>query len=344
MDYNYCFSSWKPQPHMADELELMRVHSFHGSVFEVGCNDGTFLKVLRDGGFPVLAGVEPNAFAREAATSAGLTIYGGLLGSEVCRQAVSERGQFEFVVARQVLEHITDLHGFFASARRLLRTDGMLLLELPNFEIALKAGDCSALWEEHVNYFSEPVLHRLLCRMGFEPIEARRYNFSGGGVAVLARQVEAQTEDAVSPALLDTALGFTREVESQGEALRASLASWKASGGRVVLYGTGCRACTLVNGLALSQHIDFAVDDQVERQGKYMPGSRLLVRSPRSLGESRDPTLCLLAVNQENDDKVKQRASGFGEAELAFLSPLAPNDFWGELGKLPRPPVLAGSR
>ncbi|HLY65058.1 MAG TPA: methyltransferase domain-containing protein, partial [Chloroflexota bacterium] len=200
LDYNYCFSSWKPQPHMLDELDLMRANSAHGSVFEVGCNDGTFLKLLRDEGFPVVSGVEPNPFARAAAEDHGLTVFGGLLGPDVCREAVAQVGAFEFVVARQVLEHITDLHGYFASARQLLRPDGMLMLELPDFEIALRAGDCSALWEEHVNYFTEPMLRGLLRRMGFELLELRRYNFSGGGMTVLARQVAAPLEDSIQPA------------------------------------------------------------------------------------------------------------------------------------------------
>ncbi|HLY64875.1 MAG TPA: D-mycarose 3-C-methyltransferase, partial [Chloroflexota bacterium] len=107
---------------------------------------------------------------------------------------------------------------------------------------------------------------------------------------------------------------------------------------------TGCRACTLTNGLQLGPHIDFAVDDQLERQGKYMPGSRLLVRSPESLGQQAEATLCLLAVNQENDAKVKRQASEFAAGEITFLSPLAPNSFWDELRQLPRPGVLAGSR
>ncbi|MBW2619610.1 MAG: D-mycarose 3-C-methyltransferase, partial [Deltaproteobacteria bacterium] len=50
LDYNYCFSSWKAQPHAVDEVEMILDHSPCRSAFEIGCNDGLFLDELHRAG------------------------------------------------------------------------------------------------------------------------------------------------------------------------------------------------------------------------------------------------------------------------------------------------------
>jgi len=76
----------------------------------------------------------------------------------------------------------------------------------------------------------------------------------------------------------------------------------RAAGHRVVLYG--CLASTLVDGLALGGLINFAVDDQTERQGRHMPDSGLEIHPSENLDKDVRPTVYLLAVNNENDAKV----------------------------------------
>src|SRR5688572_10407094 len=46
-DYNYCFSSWKPEPHRNTELDLLCAHKKNAKIFEIGCNDGLFLEQMR---------------------------------------------------------------------------------------------------------------------------------------------------------------------------------------------------------------------------------------------------------------------------------------------------------
>ncbi|MFX8786074.1 hypothetical protein ABTM90_19840, partial [Acinetobacter baumannii] len=74
--------------------------------------------------------------------------------------------------------------------------------------------------------------------------------------------------------------------------------------------GAGCRACTFTNAFELGSLIDFAVDDQKERQGLFMPGSRIGVRSPDDLKTSSSPLVCLLAVNNENEAVVTSKLEG----------------------------------
>ena len=344
-EYNYCFSEWKPQPHIADEIEVIGTALNGGALFEVGCNDGMFLGALTEAGLADVAGVEPNPYAATHARERGLDVHEGMLTPALCREIVSRRGRFKVVVARQVLEHLQDIEEFFACVDVLLDDNGNLFIDLPDFGTALAMGDVSMLWEEHVSCFTPQVITAMLARYGYEPEEERRYNFSGGTVAVLAKRTGKAGNGGEftrsAAALAKDAGSYRGKIDEYGEALRDGLSQAREAGFRIVIYGVGCRACTLVNGLSLGPHIDFAVDDQTERQGKFMPGCSLEIRPSEVLAEEPRSTVCLLAVNNENDAKVAARVEALLGDKATVLTLHSPADIHGELKKLPR--VLAAA-
>ena len=106
------------------------------------------------------------------------------------------------------------------------------------------------------------------------------------------------------------------------------------AGKRIGVYGAGCRAATLINICDLAPLVDVVADDQSEKQGKFMPGSRLAVMAGDELDAS-GVDLCLLAVNAENEEAVIGRHAAFVERGGEFVSVHPPSprlpDFWQEL-------------
>ena len=184
-DYNYCFSDWKPQPHVDQEINLIEEHIQKDNlVFEVGCNDGMFLNQMKGRGFIRLIGVEPNQICFQRATERGLHIYNEFFDAAIAKNIVREHGKVDVIVIRQVMEHIEDLQELLKNFRLLLNPKGWLLIEVPDLERALKFGDCSALWEEHANYFAESTMINLLEKNGFSIKKVSRFPFSGGALMV----------------------------------------------------------------------------------------------------------------------------------------------------------------
>jgi len=339
-DYNYCFSEWKSQPHMANEIEVIGAAIDGAAVFEVGCNDGMFLNALKEVGISDVTGVEPNPYAVAHAHERGLNVHEGMLTLELSHEIVARRGKFKAVAARQVLEHLQDLDGFFDCVDVLLDDDGHLFIDIPDFGTALKMGDVSALWEEHVSYFTSEVITATLVHYGYEPEEELRYNFSGGTVAVLAKRTGKAGNGGkfarAAADLAEDAGSYHSKADEYGKALREGLSKASEAGFRIVIYGVGARSCVLVNGLSLGSHIDFVVDDQEERQGKFMPGCSLEIRPPWVLAEDLRPTVCLLAVNNENDAKVTVRVKTLLGDQVIVLTLLSPADIHKELDRLPQ--------
>jgi SAM-dependent methyltransferase len=330
--FNYNFSSWKPEPHQPDELDTIGKFTKHESVFEIGCNDGLFMAKLRERGAKVLVGVEPNPVSGKIAAERGIKVYPDMLSPALCQDAVAHAGKFDLVIARQVLEHLVDFENFFECVKLTLKDDGLLFIDVPDFAPGSTTGDVSVLWEEHVSYFTEPTLLALLARHGFEPVSVKKYNFSGGSLAVAARRAGGATKAPFTAAGVGEKFGqLAREY---GARLRPLLERARNNGTDIAIYGAGCRACTFTNSHGMSDLIQLSVDDQKERQGMFLPGTRIPIGSPEQLGASSAPLICLLAVNQENEAAVSDRLRESLKRPLHIVSIFAPSDIWSELDRL----------
>ena len=96
------------------------------TLLDVGCGDGSFISLLAAQGWGV-AGTEmasPGSYAMKAPNF----ICRGELGN--CGFAM---GSFDIVTMWHSLEHFTDPLTYLREAQRLLKQDGVLLLEVPNF-------------------------------------------------------------------------------------------------------------------------------------------------------------------------------------------------------------------
>ena len=333
--YNYCFSTWKAQPHAVLQAKDLVQKTGGKAIFEVACNDGMFMELLREAGCGRVAGVEPNAVAASIARGKGFPVYEEMLTETICRKAVEEYGPFSAVVARQVVEHLPDLQNFFSCAEILLSPDGCLFIDVPDIQGHLHCGDVTFIWEEHVNYFTEDVLRYSIESRGFRILSMKRYAYSGGIMEIYAKRDSAIQPQVPDPLILEKHLHlFTDRCRQVTENLKRSLSRLRSGGWKVTLYGVGCRASTLVNGLSLNSYIDYALDDQEQRRGMYMAGGHIHIRNPESINESGSPLVCLLAVNQENDQSVKVRISSLARNRIHFVSMLSPADILNEVASL----------
>lgn len=333
--YNFNVSSWKFEPHLAAELNAIFDRGPIHSAVEIGCNDGTFLDKLRSCGARSVVGIEPNSFTAQRAQERGIPVNVAMVGQQLCRDIVGRNGgPFQLVVARQVIEHVPDLGEFFACIDILLARDGQVFLDLPDFEPSARLGDCSTLWEEHVNYFTASVLRRLLHRHDLVSRRLDKYDFSGGCLAVLAERRPDDYKVKDEEPDLQLAADFTIKAASYRHRLVQALKSIRSNGIPVFLYGSGVRACAVCNILRIGQYIDFALDDQPERQGRYIPGAGIKISAPTELAQGDGALVCLLAVNNENEERVRQRVTTITSRPVFFVSPCAPRDIWVDLTRV----------
>ena len=333
--YNYNFSSWKAEPHRPDEIDTILAHIRPRRVFEIGCNEGLFMHELRERSPLSGVGIEPNPVSGHIARERGFTVMSEMISPSVCQRVIAENGRFDLVVSRQVVEHVHDLDSYFDCIKMVLAPDGMIFLDTPDSEPAFRAGDATVLREEHCSYFTESVFTGLLRRHGFEPFAIKKHNFSGGTLAMMARRVEgANTGDSQtgnSNSAVYPAAGYGNRIADYRVKAKAVLSRIRSLGTQVVLYGVGARGIAALNMLHLEGTFDFAIDDEPNRQGRFTPGARLPIHDPSVLADGTAPILCMLAVKNENEERVKRRLGEIVPCGVHFASLCAPSDIWRDL-------------
>jgi SAM-dependent methyltransferase len=150
---------------------LLSRYTSPGSVLDVGCAAGFWLRGLADAGWRA-SGIEPNAaMAARARTDPRLAVTTGTL-----EQLADGGERFDLVSLIQVVAHLVDVKRSFELAAGLVRPGGLLLVETWNRE-SLTARVLGRHWHE---YSPPSVLH------WFTPASLERLGRSAG-LAVLDR-------------------------------------------------------------------------------------------------------------------------------------------------------------
>jgi SAM-dependent methyltransferase len=320
------------QPRHLEELITTTVaRQDPGRAIDVGCNDGALLQVLRRAGYKQVVGIEPNPVAAAIARKKGHEIHTSYLTKELADRLVAEGGQFDTVYLRHVVEHVSDLDGFFTAIHTLLRADGFLVLEMPDVEEGFALGSPAILWEEHVSYFTQGLAEYMLARFGFRITDRRRYVFGGGSLAFVAQKTAVPVACSIarpaSSPMIALMHGFVAGMQKLKSEMRDLISLARSNGYQILVYGAAPRSCLLVSTCQIAEMIDFVVDDRQDIHGRLMPGTQHFVRPLTEVaGEAGSKLLCLLGVGSESEFKIRAKIEAAMKANLAFVSLFPPRN------------------
>lgn len=226
---------------------------------------------------------------------------------KICCRAVScinREIRPELVIAGFILEHVHDFRNFIQTLGEMVSDSGFLLVQVPDFGYSLDKLEYTGLWEEHVLYFTETVFNMCMgVSKKFSPVFFRKYAHDDG--VVLAGLWQADKKDglclSLNQDLIETDIKRCAKFQAMFAEHRASLkhflSCFRSAEGKIALFGAGHQACIFANLFELEGLIEFAVDDDINKQGMYLPGSHLEIKNSQSL-VAENIRLCLTAVSK----------------------------------------------
>lgn len=145
-----------------------------GIIIEVGSSAGTLLKLLKGRGWKVF-GVEPSKEAAEFAQNQGIETVRDKF--ETAKLAVESA---DVIIINHTLEHLPDPSKVLDKAFKILKDDGILIIDLPNFD-SLSAKLLKCRWpyllpSEHRWHFTLKSLSKLLDQYHFQVIFSHTYS------------------------------------------------------------------------------------------------------------------------------------------------------------------------
>jgi C-methyltransferase C-terminal domain/Putative zinc binding domain/Methyltransferase domain len=282
-------------------------------VVEVASNDGYLLQHAVARGIPCL-GIEPSVNVGAAAIERGVPTLTSFLNEVLAEKVREEYGPADLVVANNVYAHIPDLLGFTRSLRTLMADDGWLSIEVHHALNLVELAQFDTIYHEHFQYYTVASAARALATAGLKAVDVELLPTHGGSIRVWARPdgVAGSPSDRVADVLaieaqaglhdVDGYAGLRPRVETlRGDLLRFLL-DQRDKGKHVVGYGAPGKGNTLLNYCGVrTDLLEYTVDQNPYKHGRYTPGTRIPIHSPDRIDQDRPDVIVVLPWNLENE-------------------------------------------
>ena len=271
-------------------------------VVEIASNDGYLLQYYRDAGISVL-GIDPAEGPARRAVALGIPTRICFFDAELGRELAASGVSADVVHANNVLAHVPDPNDFLEGVSRILKSDGCAVFEHPYLRDLMEHTQFDTIYHEHVCYFSVTSLDRLLRPHGLYLQDVTRLETHGGSIRSLVGRQDTPSSRVTSMLSEEQQLGmndpayyrdFAGRVHLLCDELRALLRDLRAGGYRIAAYGAAAKGSTLLQVAGIgTDSLDFVVDRNVHKHGKYMPGNHIPILPVGEL-EARMPDYTLL--------------------------------------------------
>jgi len=282
-------------------------------VVEIASNDGYLLKNFVARGIPVL-GVEPAANVAAAAVELGIPTEVRFFGRETARDLAARGLAADLLLGNNVLAHVPDLDDFVGGLAILLKAEGVLTMEFPHLVQMIDGNQFDTIYHEHYSYFSFVAVERVFAAHGLELFDVEELATHGGSLRIFARHAGAAGavsgprtprvdallawERGLGVETLAYYAGFSERVRETKRALLEFLIRAKRAGKSIVGYGAPAKGNTLLNYCGVrGDFLDYTVDRSPHKQDLFLPGTRIPIRAPEAIFETRPDYVLILPWN-----------------------------------------------
>ena len=283
-------------------------------VVELASNDGYLLQYFVEKGIPSL-GVEPALNVAKVAIDKGIPTRVEFFGADYARQMAAEGVRADLLIGNNVLAQVPDLNDFVAGMKILLADEGVITMEFPHLMRLVAENQFDTIYHEHFSYFSLLTVETIFAAHGLALFDVEELSTHGGSLRIYACHTDDATKNA-SDRLLDLRVresmagvgtlayyaAFDEQVKETKRKLLAFLIEAKRAGKRVVGYGAPGKGNTLLNYCGVrTDFLDFTVDRNPYKQGKFLPGTHIPIRHPDAIAAVRPDYVLILPWNFKDE-------------------------------------------
>ena len=283
-------------------------------VIELASNDGYLLQYFADYKVPVL-GVEPAGNVAEVAVRKGIPTVVAFFGRQTADDLARTKKQADLLIGNNVLAHVPDVNDFVAGMKRLLAPTGVITMEFPHLVRLMEGNQFDTIYHEHFSYLSLVTVEHLFAQHDLLIFDVQEIPTHGGSLRIYARHrldtshpIESTVADlrarevAGGLTSIESYRSFKAQVHETKYKLLDCLIRLKREGRTVVGYGAPGKGNTLLNYCGIRQDfLDYTVDRNPYKQGKYLPGTHIPIVAPDTIKETRPDYVLILPWNIKNE-------------------------------------------
>jgi hypothetical protein len=208
-----------------------------------------------------------------------------------------------------------------AGMKLLLGPRGVITMEFPHLARLMEENQFDTIYHEHFSYFSFLTVERVFEAHGLTLFDVEELPTHGGSLRIYARHSEDGSRPVESRARalrareetsgftrLDRYLSFTDQVNETKRRLLEFLIGARRRGKSIAGYGAPGKGNTLLNYCGIrTDFLDYTVDRNPYKHGRYLPGTHIPIFAPERLFETKPDYLLILPWNLK-DEIMEQMA------------------------------------
>ena len=286
-------------------------------IIDIGSNDGVALKPFKNLRFKNILGIEPAKNLSKLANKNNIKTFNGFLEKKNLKKI---KKNADLILASNVFAHSDNLKEMAECMIKLLKKDGTIVIEVQYLLNTLKDLTFDNIYHEHYNYWSLTSLINFFKQFNLTIFKAQRINTHGGSIRIYLKKKKIKIEKSVKSLLKEeedfgikkfsTYQKFSNQIYDIRKNVINNLMRLKKNNGQIIGYGAPAKATTALNFYGVTNQIDFIIEDNKLKHGKFVPGVKIPIFSKAKLKKKASKIL-VLAWNFYDD--IKKNNSNLSE-------------------------------
>jgi SAM-dependent methyltransferase len=284
------------------------------NVVEIAANDGYLLQYFKSKNISCF-GVEPTSGPASAAREKNIEVIEDFFVESMAVRLAKEDRLADLMLANNVLAHVPDINDFVKGFSILLKSQGVATFEFPHLLNLLKFTQFDTIYHEHYSYLSLTAVESIFKTNGLSIFDVEELTTHGGSLRIFVQHSDSG-KNQLSPTVktlknkeklagvntLEYYNDFQYKVEKVKIDFLYFLIQAKKNGKKIIAYGAAAKGNTMMNFAGIHNDlIDFIVDKNPAKQGKYMPGSRIPIVPEKCIKDEKPDYIVILPWNLKKE-------------------------------------------
>jgi len=270
-------------------------------IIDVGSNDGVSLKPFKNLKFNNILGIEPAKNLAKLANKEKIKTFNGFLNNKTFNKI---KKNADLVLASNVFAHSDELVTMAQCMLKLIKKNGTIIIEVQYLLNTLKDLTFDNIYHEHYNYWSLTSLMTFFKRLSAVIYKAEKIDTHGGSLRIYVKKnTKTKIEKSVKNLLLEedkfgikkyqTYKNFAEKVHQIRTNVRRNIHKLQKNNARIIGYGSPAKATTALNFFGISEEIQYIIEDNTLKHGKFLPGMNIPITSKTKIKKKPDYAIVL---------------------------------------------------
>ena len=249
---------------------------WRGHVLDIGCNDGSQLDAFARLGFNTY-GVDPAENLYNSSTFSGHDVVCGFWDKSSIKQLGHD--SFDIVTCQNAFAHNPDPVKFLNLLAPLVNKNGTVFIQTSQADM-VRNNEFDTIYHEHVSFYSINSFNAMVKRTDFNLIDVIKTPIHGTSYVFVLSKDKKRSKHiknliAMEADLLqkETYTHWAAETKNLKQKFVDLCNEYKLDGYKLIGYGAAAKGNTLLNYTGID--LDYIIDDNPLKQGKYSPGRNI---------------------------------------------------------------------